>query len=131
MVMGTEKPGVLRTLANRIRSKGFGINVEAILQTKVPIVKFQERRTGIHVDISLNQLDGFKTGDVVQQFLKQMPALQPMTMLIKQFLKSKPVVSTIKPCQFVNGPFLLSIFRFRCFGDADVLTFSGTFLIDS
>ncbi|KAG0065387.1 hypothetical protein BGZ89_008372 [Linnemannia elongata] len=91
MVMGTEKPGVLRTLANRIRSKGFGINVEAILQTKVPIVKFQERRTGIHVDISLNQLDGFKTGDVVQQFLKQMPALQPMTMLIKQFLKSKPV----------------------------------------
>ncbi|KAF9139736.1 hypothetical protein BG015_001918, partial [Linnemannia schmuckeri] len=91
IAMDTAKTGVLRTLANKIRSTGFGVQVEAILQTKVPIVKFQERRTGIHVDISLNQLDGFKTGGVVQQFLKQMPVLQPMTMLIKQFLKSKPV----------------------------------------
>ncbi|KAF8931786.1 hypothetical protein BGZ47_011694 [Haplosporangium gracile] len=91
IVMDTEKTGVLRTLANKIRSTGFGVHVEVILQTKVPIVKFQERRTGIHVDISLNQLDGFKTGGVVQQFLKQMPVLQPMTMLIKHFLKGKPV----------------------------------------
>ncbi|KAG9061288.1 hypothetical protein KI688_007626 [Linnemannia hyalina] len=92
MMMKTEKSEseVLRALAERIGSTRFGINVEALLETKVPIVKFQERRTGIHVDISLNQKDGFKTGNVVQQFLKQMPVLQPMTMLIKQFLKSRP-----------------------------------------
>ncbi|KAG0283388.1 Non-canonical poly(A) RNA polymerase papd5 [Linnemannia gamsii] len=91
VVLDRDKPGLLRTLANKIRSSGFGVSVEAILQTRVPIVKFQERRTGIHVDISLNQLDGFKTGDVVQQFMAQMPTLRPMTMLIKQFLKSKPM----------------------------------------
>ncbi|KAF9538410.1 hypothetical protein EC957_006785 [Mortierella hygrophila] len=92
MMMKTEKSEseVLRALAERIRSTRFGINVEAILETNVPIVKFQEQRTGIHVDISLNQQDGFTTGNVVQQFLKQMPVLQPMTMLIKQFLKSRP-----------------------------------------
>lgn len=95
VVLDKDKPGLLRTLANKIRSSGFGFSVEAILQTKVPIVKFQEKRTGIHVDISLNQLDGFKTGDVIQQFMAQMPALRPMTMLIKQFLKSKPVVSDL------------------------------------
>lgn len=101
MVMATKNSEVLRTLANRIKSEGFGVKVEAIIKAKVPIVKFRERRTGIHVDISLNQRDGFKTGDVVRQFLKQMPALQPMTMLIKQFLKNKPVVSAIN---LVNWP---------------------------
>ncbi|KAK3848462.1 MAG: hypothetical protein J3R72DRAFT_415809 [Linnemannia gamsii] len=72
------------------RTSGFGVNVEAIIHAKVPIVKFQDARTRIPVDISFNQQDGFKTGAVVQQFMKGMPALQPMVMLIKQFLKSKP-----------------------------------------
>jgi hypothetical protein len=100
---GKPGPGLLRTLAKKIRSSGFGINVEAIIFANVPIVKFQEPRTGIHVDISLNQLDGFKTGVTVQQFMAQMPALRPMTMLIKQFLKSKPAVSGL----YEHAPFAL------------------------
>ncbi|KAF9909900.1 hypothetical protein EC991_007890 [Linnemannia zychae] len=80
----------LRTLASKIRLSGFGDNAEAILFTKVPIVKFQESRTGIPVDISFNQSDGFKTAAVIQKFMEGMPVLQPMVMLIKQFLKCKP-----------------------------------------
>ncbi|KAG0276024.1 hypothetical protein BGZ95_008104 [Linnemannia exigua] len=82
----------LKTLARNIRTSGFGLNVEAIIHAKVPIVKFRDARTGIPVDISFNQQDGFKTGAVVQQFMKGMPVLQPMVMLIKQFLKSKPAM---------------------------------------
>ncbi|KAF9121498.1 hypothetical protein BGW39_010494 [Mortierella sp. 14UC] len=88
-----------KTLANKIRGSGFGVNVEAIIFTKVPIVKFRESRTGIPVDISFNQLDGFKTAAVVQKFMEDMPVLQPMVMLIKQFLKCKPATY----CQVHQG----------------------------
>jgi len=41
------------------------------------------------VDISLNQTNGIQAGRVVNRLLQQMPALQPLIMIIKLFLSQR------------------------------------------
>ncbi|KAF9105063.1 hypothetical protein BGX29_000726 [Mortierella sp. GBA35] len=90
ILSGHKQQKILTRIAKALNSSRVGTNIETILFANVPLVKFQESTTGIQVDISLNQRDGFKTTALIQEYMEEMPVLQPMTMLVKQFLKSKP-----------------------------------------
>ncbi|KAF9926893.1 hypothetical protein FBU30_003614 [Linnemannia zychae] len=111
----------LKKLANEIRSTGFGINVEVILRTRVPIIKFQESKTGIDIDISYNQSDGFKTGAFIESITKEFPALRPLTLMVKHFLKLKPPAKKIDPMRNL-GVLLIEFFElYSTFNYDDVI----------
>lgn len=55
-------------------------------KASVPIIKFEDKRTEVKVDISVNMNSGIKSAEKVKAFLKQYPLLDKMILVIKQFL---------------------------------------------
>lgn len=70
--------------------KKAGIAVEDSLtvidKTAVPIIKFIDRWTEVHVDISFNQETGLLSAAVINDVVQQFPILPQLMLLIKQFL---------------------------------------------
>ncbi|KAK3804632.1 MAG: hypothetical protein J3Q66DRAFT_362148 [Benniella sp.] len=51
--------------------------------------QIQESITGIPVDISFNLTNGIDSGQVISTYINEIPALRPLTMLVKYFLMIK------------------------------------------
>ncbi|KAG0367328.1 hypothetical protein BGZ54_004050 [Gamsiella multidivaricata] len=79
----------LHRLSNHLRVTQSAVEISVIASAKVPIVKFKEAISGIAVDISFNIINGVQSGAVINSFIDEMPALRPLTMLIKHFLMTK------------------------------------------
>ncbi|KAK3804560.1 MAG: hypothetical protein J3Q66DRAFT_376241 [Benniella sp.] len=60
--------------------------VTVISKAKVPLGQFKESITGIPVDISFNLTNGIDSGQVISTYINEIPALRPLTMLVKYFL---------------------------------------------
>lgn len=76
----------LRKVARKLQKKGVATNVTVIGKAKVPIIKFEDRLTGIAVDISFENLGGVKAQATFREWTHQFRDLVPMVALIKQFL---------------------------------------------
>ncbi|KAI8363693.1 hypothetical protein B0O80DRAFT_379060 [Mortierella sp. GBAus27b] len=83
----------LKTHLQRTRA---GIDVTCISHAKVPIVKFKDSVTRIPIDVSFNAHDGIRGASVVNNYLAQIPALRPLTMLVKHFMMVKDVNEVFK-----------------------------------
>ncbi|KAK3804620.1 MAG: hypothetical protein J3Q66DRAFT_376208 [Benniella sp.] len=79
----------LNRLASHLRRSGIANEVTVISKAKVPLVKFKESITGIPVDISFNLTNGIDSGQVISTYINEIPALRPLTMLVKYFLMIK------------------------------------------
>ncbi|KAK3820364.1 MAG: hypothetical protein J3Q66DRAFT_272504, partial [Benniella sp.] len=79
----------LNRLASHLRRSGIANAVTVISKAKVPLVKFKESITLIPVDISFNLTNGIDSGQVISTYIKEIPALRPLTMLVKYFLMIK------------------------------------------
>ncbi|KAJ2803853.1 hypothetical protein H4R20_002729 [Coemansia guatemalensis] len=78
----------LYSLASHMRKSGFCTNCQVIARARVPIIKTNERISGIAVDISVNADSGMKSA-AVQRSLSENTypgALRPIVLAIKQFL---------------------------------------------
>jgi non-canonical poly(A) RNA polymerase PAPD5/7 len=60
--------------------------LQVIRSAKVPIVKFDHRRSGISVDICVNNDSGITTGKLLRKYVREYPPLRPLTMVLKVFL---------------------------------------------
>ena len=60
--------------------------VELILHAKVPLVKYIDRRTGLKMDISFENLTGVEAIEVFMAWKEQYPAMPALVTLIKHFL---------------------------------------------
>jgi non-canonical poly(A) RNA polymerase PAPD5/7 len=60
--------------------------VITITRARVPIIKFVDRLTNIHVDISFDNLTGVVANQTFQEWKQQFPALPQLIAIIKQFL---------------------------------------------
>ena len=80
------KVTVLRALANTMKRAGIANNVTIIAKAKVPIIKFVTIHGHIPVDISINQINGVFAGQMVLSFLKELPVLRALVLIIKAFL---------------------------------------------
>jgi non-canonical poly(A) RNA polymerase PAPD5/7 len=49
----------------------------------VPIIKFVDTYARIDIDLAFNQSDALKVVGLVKSYIKQMPALQPLVMILK------------------------------------------------
>lgn len=76
----------LAVLASQIKQQMNVSYVEAILNAKVPIVKFDHAPTGISVDVCINNDSGVKTGEILKRYLKEFPALKPLLCGLKVYL---------------------------------------------
>jgi len=61
-------------------------SVNIIPSAKVPIIKFRDSLTGLHVDLSFDSATGTDVVEVYHQWKRQFPALPILASIIKQFL---------------------------------------------
>jgi len=69
-----------------------GVNV--ITTAKVPIIKFQDRKSHCFIDIAFQVNTGIENTKIVQSFLAQYPLLRPLTLVIKYYLKQNNLNDT-------------------------------------
>lgn len=75
-------------LAEKLKDSSLVSYVEAITNAKVPIVKFDHRKSGISVDICINNDSGVRTGKLIRKFVREYPPLRPLVLVLKMFLVS-------------------------------------------
>lgn len=80
---------VLRAIAQTVKRADLTDKVTIIDKAKVPIVKFVTRHGRFAVDISINQQNGVTAGSIINQFLRELPALRPLVLIIKSFLAQR------------------------------------------
>lgn len=76
----------LRQAARRLEQVHIATNVLVISKAKVPIIKFTDRVTNLHVDISFENLSGVQAQATFAQWKSQYPDMIYMVALLKQFL---------------------------------------------
>ncbi|KAJ1870568.1 hypothetical protein LPJ55_004565 [Coemansia sp. RSA 990] len=78
----------LYKLARQLKIKGFCDSCEVIAGARVPIIKTQEKISGIAVDISINADSGMKSAQVQKSFADKVypNTLRSLVLSIKQFL---------------------------------------------
>ena len=62
---------------------------QVILKTRVPILKFTHRTASVEVDCSINAADGKTNTEIVCKLLQEYPEAEPLTILVKYFLKQR------------------------------------------
>ncbi|GMG40309.1 unnamed protein product [Ambrosiozyma monospora] len=73
-------------LSSYLRQNKLAINIETIAKAKVPIIKFVDPETQIHIDISFERTNGITAAELIISWIKTTPALRELVLIIKQFL---------------------------------------------
>lgn len=79
----------LYKLARNLEKIAYKDSVQVFNTAKVPIVKFRDAKSGIEVDISFGIRSGIENAEVVLEYLNLFPAVRPLTLVTKYFLKQK------------------------------------------
>lgn len=79
----------LYKLTSYIRSNGLGIEVVPIAKAKVPIIKFVDPKTKIHIDVSFERTNGLTAAKLIIEWIRTTPGLRELVLIIKQFLASR------------------------------------------
>ena len=61
-------------------------NIQLISKARVPIVKFEETKSGIQFDVSFDVANGPASADIVKRNTRRFPALRPLTTVLKCFI---------------------------------------------
>lgn len=77
----------LYQLSSKLRSTpGFAEKVTTIGKARVPIIKFVDRQSKIHIDISFERRNGLTAVEHIRKWAEEFPCLRHLVMPIKQFL---------------------------------------------
>ncbi|XP_076882499.1 uncharacterized protein LOC143530979 [Bidens hawaiensis] len=79
----------LRTISRTLHRRGLARNIQVFGKARVPIIKFEEKRSGISFDISFDMHDGPKTSEYIQDAISKWPPLRPLCLVLKIFLKQR------------------------------------------
>ena len=64
-------------------------SIEPLKNAKVPIIKMQDKKTMINIDISFNRTNGVHCVKLVKSLMEKYPELKPLLFILKAFLKSR------------------------------------------
>lgn len=84
-----EQRQYLYDLARHLKSSGFATQIEVISKTRVPIIKFVEPESNIHVDISFERTNGIETANLIRNWLSITPGMRELVLIVKQFLSTR------------------------------------------
>lgn len=76
----------LYQLTSYIRNHNLGVEVVPIAKAKVPIIKFVDPKTRIHIDISFERSNGLTAAKLIIDWLANTPGLRELILIVKQFL---------------------------------------------
>lgn len=83
------RENVLRAMAACLRRNNLATDVQVIAKAKVPIIKFVCTHGRYRCDISVNQTNGLKAADWVNEQQDKVPAIRPLIMLTKHLLQQR------------------------------------------
>jgi len=81
-------------------------SIDPIKHAKVPIIKLQDKKHGVNVDISFNRTNGVYCVKLVKELLQKYPEMRPLLIVLKCFLKSRQLN---EPYHGGVGSFLLTM----------------------
>ncbi|KAL8943996.1 MAG: hypothetical protein Q9216_000705 [Gyalolechia sp. 2 TL-2023] len=89
--------GTMHKFAHQLERTGLATSgsTEVISHAKVPIIKFIDQMTGIHVDVSFENETGLVANETFSAWKHQYPAMPILTTLIKQFLKMRGLAEVV------------------------------------
>ncbi|CAX44767.1 topoisomerase 1-related protein TRF4, putative [Candida dubliniensis CD36] len=79
----------LYQLSTFLRTKKLAKNVEVIASAKVPIIKFVDPISELHIDVSFERTNGLDAAKRIRRWLISTPGLRELVLVIKQFLRSR------------------------------------------
>ncbi|KAH3898714.1 uncharacterized protein SCDLUD_005038 [Saccharomycodes ludwigii] len=86
---GKESRSNLYSLASFLKRKKLAIQVEVIAKARVPIIKFVEPESNIHIDVSFERLNGLEAAKIIRDWLTETPGLRELVLIVKQFLSAR------------------------------------------
>ncbi|KAK6463343.1 hypothetical protein DFJ63DRAFT_334881 [Scheffersomyces coipomensis] len=84
-----ENRSSLYQLSSFLRNKGLAKNIEVIAKAKVPIIKFVDPDSNIHIDVSFERRNGIDAARRIRKWLSATPGLRELVLIVKQFLRSR------------------------------------------
>lgn len=84
-----ENRNSLYSLASFLKQKKLATQVEVIAKARVPIIKFVEPHSQIHIDVSFERINGLEAAKLIREWLHETPGLRELVLIVKQFLYSR------------------------------------------
>lgn len=84
-----ENRNALYSLASFLKRKGLATQVEVIAKARVPIIKFVEPESKIHIDVSFERTNGLEAARVIRGWLEEQHGLRELVLIVKQFLHAR------------------------------------------
>ncbi|CDO91856.1 unnamed protein product [Kluyveromyces dobzhanskii CBS 2104] len=84
-----ENRNALYSLASFLKRKDLATQVEVIAKARVPIIKFVEPESRIHIDVSFERTNGLEAARVIRAWLDEQPGLRELVLIVKQFLHAR------------------------------------------
>lgn len=84
-----ENRSCLYELAHFLKNRKLATQVEVIAKARVPIIKFVEPNSQIHVDVSFERTNGLEAAKLIRAWLRQTPGLRELVLIVKQFLHAR------------------------------------------
>ncbi|CCE66286.1 hypothetical protein TPHA_0P01280 [Tetrapisispora phaffii CBS 4417] len=80
---------LMYSLASFLKRKGLATDITIIANARVPIIKFVEPVSGIHIDVSFERDNGLDAANIIRSWLTSTPSLRELVLIVKQFLNSR------------------------------------------
>eukprot|EP00931_Biecheleriopsis_adriatica_P064687 TRINITY_DN39422_c0_g1_i1.p1 TRINITY_DN39422_c0_g1~~TRINITY_DN39422_c0_g1_i1.p1 ORF type:complete len:651 (+),score=219.61 TRINITY_DN39422_c0_g1_i1:90-1955(+) len=93
-VDGLRATTAMKQLAESLLEREEVSKVEIIQSAKVPVMKVQQRSTGLMADIVVNRTDGLETSRFIREQTELFPALAPLVLFLKLFLAQRGLQET-------------------------------------
>lgn len=84
-----ENRNSLYSLASFLKQQRLASSVEVIAKARVPIIKFVEPQSQIHIDVSFERTNGLEAAKLIREWLDETPGLRELVLIVKQFLHSR------------------------------------------
>lgn len=76
----------LYQLSRFLKQKKLATQVEVVSKARVPIVKFVEPESQLHVDVSFERNNGVEAAQIIREWLEEIPGMRELVLVVKQFL---------------------------------------------
>lgn len=84
-----EHRSYLYELARYLKNNNIATQIEVIAKARVPIIKFVDIESQLHIDLSFERLNGIEVAKIIRNWLDNTPGLRELVLVVKQFLKSR------------------------------------------
>lgn len=84
-----ENASRLYQLSTFLRTNKLATEVEVIAHAKVPIIKFVDPVSRLHIDVSFERTNGIDAAKRIRRWLLTTPGLRELVLVVKQFLRTR------------------------------------------